>query len=126
MYIMHLSALNDCLLQAVDATGRVLQQDLASTTELLASDAARLSREVAAVRGDLSGLAGGLQQQQHELGVLNPRLTRLEGLEASNPRASLRLVSALEGKVDNVAAQQVGVETVLGSISAMRSSLQIA
>jgi hypothetical protein len=52
-------------------------------------------------------VAGALQQQQHELGVVQPRLSRLEALESSNPRASLRLVTALEGKLDNLSAQQV-------------------
>lgn len=60
------------------------------------------------MRSDVSSLSGGLQQQQHELGVLQPRVSRLEALESSNPRASLRLVKALEGKLDNLAAQQVG------------------
>lgn len=84
--------------------------ELASTTEMLATDAGRLGKELAVVRSDVSTLAGGLQQQQHEVGVLAPRVTRLESLESSNPRASLRLVSALEGKVDNLAAQQVQSE----------------
>ena len=97
-----------CYQQAVEAATRNLQHELSSTTELLAADAGRLSREVAAVRSDVSSLSGGLQQQQHELGVLQPRVSRLEALESSNPRASLRLVTALEGKLDNLAAQQVG------------------
>jgi hypothetical protein len=94
-------------LQAVDAASRNLQHELSATTELLAADAGRLSRELAGVRADVSSLAGGLQQQQHELGVLQPRVGRLETLESSNPRASLRLVTALEGKLDNLAAQHV-------------------
>lgn len=93
--------------QAVDTAGRHLRGDLASTTELLAADISKLVQEAAAVKGDVSTLAGGLQQQQHELGLVVPRVNRLEALESSNPRASLRLVSALEGKVDNLAAQQV-------------------
>lgn len=97
----------DCVLQAVDGVSRALQHELSSTTELLASDAGRLSKELAAVRGDVATVAGALQQQQHELGVVKPRVSRLESLESSNPRASLRLVTALEGKVDNLAAQQV-------------------
>lgn len=97
------------VLQAVDGVSRALQHELSSTTELLASDAGRLSKELAAVRGDVATVAGALQQQQHELGVVQPRVSRLESLESSNPRASLRLVTALEGKVDNLAAQQVGV-----------------
>lgn len=102
-------------LQAVDAASRNLQHELSATTELLAADAGRLSRELAGVRADVSSLAGGLQQQQHELGVLQPRVSRLETLESSNPRASLRLVTALEGKLDNLAAQQV--RGVMGTAS---------
>jgi hypothetical protein len=94
-------------MQSVEATSRALQHELSSTTELLAADTARISRDLAAVRANVSTLGAGLQQQQHELGVLQPRLGRLEGLESTNPRASLRLVTALEGKVDNLAAQQV-------------------
>jgi len=67
------------------------------------------------VRADVSALAGGLQQQQHELGVLQPRLGRLEALESSNPRASLRLVTALEGKLDNLSAQQVRAPLLAGA-----------
>jgi hypothetical protein len=96
-----------CALQVVDAASRTLQHELSSTTELLASDTGRLNKELAAVRGDVAAVAGAVQQQQHELGVVQPRLSRLEALESSNPRASLRLVTALEGKLDNLAAQQV-------------------
>jgi hypothetical protein len=84
-----------------------MQHELSATTELLAADTGRISRDLAAVRADVATLGAGLQQQQHELGVLQPRLGRLEALESTNPRASLRLVTALEGKVDNLAAQQV-------------------
>lgn len=94
-------------LQSVEAASRAMQHELSSTTELLAADTGRISRDLAAVRADVSTLGAGLQQQQHELGVLQPRLGRLEALEFTNPRASLRLVTALEGKVDNLAAQQV-------------------
>jgi hypothetical protein len=93
--------------QAVDASSRAVRADVAATTELLAADLARVSKEAAALRGSLSGVASGMQQQQHELGMLAPRVGRLEALESSTPRASLRLATALEAKVDNMAAQQV-------------------
>jgi hypothetical protein len=92
----------------MESCNRILRNDVASTTELLAADLNRLTKDTAGLRGDVSALASSLQQQQHELGSLAPRVNRLEALESSNPPASLRLVSALEGKVDNMAAQQVG------------------
>lgn len=51
--------------------------------------------------------AAGLKRSEAELAALGSRLGRLEASEASNPKASLRLVSALEDKMESVAAQQV-------------------
>jgi hypothetical protein len=51
--------------------------------------------------------AAGLKRSEAELASLGSRLGRLEGSEASNPKASMRLVSALEDKMDSLAAQQV-------------------
>jgi hypothetical protein len=51
--------------------------------------------------------AAGLKRSEAELAALGSRLGRLEGCEASNPKASMRLVSALEDKMDSLAAQQV-------------------
>lgn len=51
--------------------------------------------------------AAGLKRSEAELAALGSRLGRLEGMEASNPRASLRLVSALEDKMESMAAAQV-------------------
>lgn len=94
-------------IKATESCSRSLRADVASTTGLLAADLACLGKEAAAMRGDLSALAGGLQQQQRELGLLSPRLGRLEALEAAGPRASLNLVTALESKVDALVAQEV-------------------
>lgn len=93
--------------QAVEHAGRALRHDVAATSELLAADLGRANKEAADLRANASALGGGLQQAQAELCALGARVGRLEGLESSNPRASLRLVAALEGKVDNLAAQQV-------------------
>ncbi len=47
-------------------------------------------------------------QVDADLSTLEPRVLRLEASEATTPKAPLRLVAALEEKLEGAAAQQVG------------------
>jgi hypothetical protein len=47
-------------------------------------------------------------QVDADLAALEPRLAQMEAAEAAAPKAPLRLVGALEERMEGLAAQQVG------------------
>lgn len=46
------------------------------------------------------------------MSTLEPRVSRLEASEAASPKAPIRLVAALEDKMENMAGQQVGLDQI--------------
>eukprot|EP00775_Hariotina_reticulata_P013626 gene13626-13752_t len=99
----HVPAMID---EVVEQRSSELRASFTSTADVLAGDIGRLAKEGAAVRADVSAVAGLVKRTEADLGGLATRLGRLEATEVSNPKASVRLVSALEDKMDNLAAVQ--------------------
>ncbi|WIA41747.1 hypothetical protein OEZ86_009090 [Tetradesmus obliquus] len=97
-----------------------LRRDFTSTADMLAADLSRLAKDGASLRGDVCSIAAGLKRSEADLAALGSRLGRMEVGEASNPKASLRLLSALEDKIESAAAQQSryskSVESVVSAL----------
>lgn len=94
-------------LQVVERRSSELRRDFTNTADLLVADLARLAKDGAALRTDVCSIAASLKRSEADVAALGSRLARLESSEASNPKASVRLVSALEDKMESLAAQQV-------------------
>lgn len=95
-------------MQVVERRCGELRHDFTSTADLLAGDITKLAKEGATLRADVSAVAGLVKRNEMELASIGTRLGRLESSEANNPKASMRLVAALEDKMESLAAQQVG------------------
>eukprot|EP00878_Enallax_costatus_P044310 GHUV01052793.1.p1 GENE.GHUV01052793.1~~GHUV01052793.1.p1 ORF type:complete len:115 (+),score=35.39 GHUV01052793.1:238-582(+) len=95
------------LLQVIERRSGELRRDFTSTADMLAGDVSRLAKESATLLADVSSVAGLVKRNEVELAGMGTRLGRLESNEANNPKASMRLVAALEDKMESLAAQQV-------------------
>lgn len=95
------------LLQVIERRSSELRRDFTSTADMLAGDVSRLAKEGATLRADVSSVAGAVKRNEMELAGTSSRLGRLESNDANNPKASMRLVAALEDKMESLAAQQV-------------------
>lgn len=93
--------------QVVERRSSQLRHDFMTTTDGLAGDISHLAREGATLRADVSAIAGLVKRNELDLTTLSTSLSRLENSETNNPKASMRLVAALEDKMESLAAQQV-------------------
>ncbi|GBF93832.1 hypothetical protein Rsub_06831 [Raphidocelis subcapitata] len=105
---------------AVEARAAELRRDAAAQGALLAGDLGRLARDAAALRAEVAAASNLAKKVDADVAALEPRVARAEAEEAAAPKAPLRLVAALEERLEGLAGQQSrqsrGVESVIRAL----------
>lgn len=94
------------MIQVVDGRVSSLRHELNTMNTTLASDVSCMAKDAVLLRADVSTIANLAKKIDADMACLEPRVSRLEANEFT-PKASLRLVQALEDKVENILTQQV-------------------